>query len=273
MGSLPNFIIVGTMKSGTSSLAQELRTHPDIFMPQQELHFFDVDTVYQKGLNYYASLFDGWNAQNAIGEKTPTYSYAPHVAERIARFNPKTKLVWIFREPVSRAYSHYWFFVSMGKENLSFEKALERDTLGQCKDFTMRYKDRGIYVSQVKNYLNFFPIDQMLFLKLDDFYKERVGTLTRVCNFLDVDLKFNFSESPKGENITKSPKSVLLQYLAYQLFHKKGARVLRLIKKINRKIIPGYPEMSPITRAELRCFYQPYNVLLSECTGLDLANW
>ncbi|MGC1375507.1 MAG: sulfotransferase [Anaerolineales bacterium] len=273
MEVLPNFIIVGAMKSGTSSLSQELQMHPNIFMPKRELHFFNDDAAYQKGLGYYSSLFNGWGGQKAIGEKTPTYSYAPQVAERIARFDPKIKLVWIFREPVSRAYSHYCFFVSMGKENLSFEKALERDTLGRCKDFTMRYKDRSVYISQIKNYLNFFPMDQMLFLKLDDLHTNRVDTLAHVCGFLGVDASFNFPQLPQKENTTKMPKSILLQYLAYQLFHKKGARILRFVKAINRKSIPGYPELSEKTRAELCLFYQPCNKLLAELTGLDLSNW
>lgn len=273
MGTLPNFLIVGVMKSGTSSLAQELRTHPNIFIPKRELHFFDVDQNHQKGLDHYASLFAEWNGQKAIGEKTPTYSYASQAAERIARFNPKTKLIWIFREPASRAYSHYWFFVGMGKESRSFKKALERDSLGQCKDFTMRYKDRGIYISQVKNYLTFFPIDQMLFLKLDEFYTERAKTLARVCNFLSVDTNFAFPEGPKKENITRSPRSIILQYLAYQFFHRKGNKILRFIKKINRKAVSEYPEMSEKIRAELHSFYKPYNLQLEELTGLDLSNW
>ncbi len=273
MTALPNFIIVGAMKSGTSSLFRELQMHPNIFMPKQELHFFNVDAAYQKGLEYYSSLFNGWSGQQAIGEKTPTYSYAPQVPGRIARFDPKTKLIWIFREPASRAYSHYCFFVSMGKENLSFEKALERDTLGHCKDFTMRYKDRSIYISQVKNYLSFFPMDQMLFLKLDDLYADRVNTLARVCNFLGVDAKFHFPETPKKENTTRMPKSILLQYLAYQLFHQRGARILRFVKAINQKNAPGYPKMSENTGAELRSFYKPYNQLLSEFAHLDLSNW
>ena len=273
MNVLPNFLIVGAMKSGTSSLAHELRMHPDIFMPERELHFFDVDDIYQKGLEYYASFFDARNGQNAIGEKTPTYSYAPQVAERIAHFNPKIKLVWIFREPLSRAYSHYWFFVGMGKENRSFESALAREALGQCADFTMRYKDRSVYVSQVENYLKFFPLNQMLFLKFDDLCQERVTTLARVCQFLGVDAGFRFPEAPKNENVTKTPRRIFLQYLAYHMFHKKGSAILHLIKLINRKTTPGYPPMSEKTHAELQLFYQPYNRLLAELTGLDLSNW
>jgi hypothetical protein len=273
MDVLPNFIIVGAMKSGTSSLALELKTHPDIFMAEKELHFFDVDTTYQKGLLHYSSLFEGWNGQKAIGEKTPTYSYAPHVPERIVRFNPKTRLIWIFRDPVARAYSHYWFFVSMGREKQSFEKALKREDLGQGTDFTMRYKDRGVYIAQVKNYLNFFPVDQMLFLKLDEFHINRPDVLACVCDFLKVDAGFKFRETPKRENVTKTPKSILVQYLAYQLFHKKGSIILQHVKKYNRKTIPGYPAMSEKTHAELRLFYQPHNTLLAELTGLDLSNW
>lgn len=273
MKKIPNFLIVGAMKGGTSSLASELKSHPDIFLPDRELHFFNVEKNYQRGTDYYLSLFGGKNREYAVGEKTPTYSYVPIVPRRIARFNPEMKLIWIFRDPVARAYSHYWFFVSRGKERLSFRQAVKREQAGQAKDFTMRYLDRGVYIHQVKCYLKYFSKEQMLFLTLRNLKTKRIGTLSSNCDFLKVDGNFTFPKNPKQENVTRVPKNVKLQYAAYRLFHRKGTRILRFIKAINMKPVSGYPQLPEDIQEELQAFYKPFNLQLAELTGLNLTHW
>lgn len=261
------------MKGGTSSLVHMLRQHPDIYMPEREVHFFDVDERYNQGLEAYGHFFEGWQDEKAIGEKTPTYSYKNDVPERIFRNLPEVKLIWIFREPVKRAYSHYWFFVGMGKERLSFEDAIKREADKATKDFTMRYLDRSIYIAQVERYLRFFSRDQMLFLKFEDFLQNHLGILNQACSFLGVSTDHAFSEYPRRENATQIPRSVSLQWLAYHMFHRKGARVLRWMKKINRKVQPGYPSLSVDVRQELQAMFSPYNTQLANITGLDLSEW
>lgn len=273
MRPIPNFLIVGVMKGGTSSLASELNIHPDIFLPDRELHYFNAEKAYQKGPDFYRSLFLEWNGQHAVGEKTPAYSYVPIVAERIAQFHSKMKLIWIFREPTARAYSHYWFFVSRGKELLSFRQAVKREQAGKTKDFTMRYLDRGVYIHQVERYLKYFSKEQMFFLTLKNLKTKRSDTLSSSCDFLNVDRNFTFPKTPKRENITRIPKNVPLQYLTYLLFHKKGSRILRFMKAINMKPISGYPQMPEDIQEELHEFYEPYNLQLAELSGLDLSHW
>lgn len=108
-----DFIIVGAMKSGTSSLAFHLSNHPDIYMPESEVHFFNDDEAYEKGYQHYLNQFE-YLQNKIVGEKTPTYSYLKKCPERIYDFNANVKLIWIFRNPVDRAYSNYWHAVKRG---------------------------------------------------------------------------------------------------------------------------------------------------------------
>ena len=103
---LPNFLICGASKSGTTTLQEVLCTHPDIFMPKKkrangrEIHFFNNDKNFAKGIEWYEKQFEGWNGEKAIGEKTPSYLCTPCVPERIHRFLPDVKLIFILRHPV-----------------------------------------------------------------------------------------------------------------------------------------------------------------------------
>jgi len=270
---LPNFLIVGGMKCGTSALAHYLNEHPDVFIPGDELHFFNSEDAYKAGLKGYEECFRLHNGEAAVGEKTPTYSYHPLAPERIARALPDARLVWIFRNPVDRAYSHYWFFVSMGKERLSFEEALAREPLRMKRDFTMAYRDRSVYSTQVKNYLNLFSRDQMLFLLWEDLKRDPKLVLSKTCEFLGVRSDYEFTRVGTRRNVTYMPRSVSLQWLSYQLFSRKGARILRQVKKLNRVDTAGYPPMSVATRRSLESFFEPHNEELSDLTGLNLSAW
>ncbi len=237
------------------------------------VHFFNVDRAYAQGLAHYETYFAGWTDEQAVGEKTPTYSYQENVPERIARHLPDVKIIWIFREPVARAFSHYWFFVSMGKERRSFAQTLKREARQATKDFTMRYQDRSVYVTQVERYLQYLPKEQMLFLLFEDLLHHPRRVLAQTCAFLGVDPTFDIPERLICRNVTRQPRSVLVQWMAYQLFHRKGARVLRLVKKLNRKTVAGYAQIDPVIRKALSAFYASYNERLAALTGLNLAAW
>lgn len=269
---LPNFIVVGAMKAGTSAFLTDLNEHPEVCVADKELHFFNRDERYSGGLEFYRQFFKKCNTP-AVGEKTPTYSYHPLVAERMHLLLPKVKLIWILREPVSRAYSHYNFFVGMGKERLSFEKAIDRELSGNTRDFTMRYLDRSIYVSQIKHYLEYFDQSQMLILLYEDYYRDRINVLTKTAQFLGINLKFKFSPNTKYKNLTYMPISQNVQWVAYHLFRKKGYRIYNFIRTLNRKGQPGYQSMDPDLMSRLTEYYSNYNSELSKLTGLDLGHW
>jgi len=125
---LPNFLIVGAQKAGTSSMVIYLSEHPDVSVPLNEIHFFDIDERYKKGLKWYEKHFKKWNGQKAIGEKTPIYMYLEKVPARIAKDLPNIKLIFMLRNPTDRAWSNYWMRVRKGREFLSFREVLDKQT-------------------------------------------------------------------------------------------------------------------------------------------------
>ena len=128
----PDFFIVGAAKSGTTSLYSYVRQHPEVFLPSMKEPRFFVDPDYFGGdalghltqvrdLDEYLGLFAGAPECARVGEASPVYLYSRGTAERIRGFRPDASIVAILRNPVDRAYSHYWLHVRLGAERLSFE--------------------------------------------------------------------------------------------------------------------------------------------------------
>ncbi|OCL27619.1 hypothetical protein U472_03450 [Orenia metallireducens] len=266
-----DFIIVGAMKAGTTSLAFHLNNHPDIYIPQRELHFFDNEDNYKRGYKYYLSLFE-YEGEKVVGEKTPTYSYLDKVAERIYKFNPNLKIIWIFRNPIDRAYSNYWHAVEKGAEYLSFSKAIKKEPNRIKTDIWKGYLKRSIYVEQVERYLQFFNKEQMLFLLFEDFMNQPERELKKICNFVNVNAdKFEYIEEIR--NKTTVPRSKIILWLFRKIFGYKS-RLYNITYKLNtfgKKA--GYPALSNNIRLELREYFSDYNNQLEELTGLDLSVW
>ena len=125
---LPNFLVIGSARCGTSWLDENLRQHPEVYLPRddKEVHFFD--NKYHMGIEWYERFFEGSEAQ-AIGEVTPSYLYYGHVAGRIKEHVPDVKMIALLRNPAERAYSHYWNIVANHKKrnepfDMTFEEKL-----------------------------------------------------------------------------------------------------------------------------------------------------
>lgn len=209
MRVLPDFIIIGAQKAGTTSLYNYLTKHPCIAPAlEKELHFFDYG--FNKSLNtyraYFPSLIYGyyvrrWYGHFITGEASPYYIFHPLAAKRMANTIPHVKLIALLRNPVDRAYSHYWHEVESGWENLSFEEALksegkrlqgEHERIVQNETYYsynhqhFSYLSRGIYVDQLKVWREFFPKEQMLILKSEAFYASPGKWLKEALSFLGV---------------------------------------------------------------------------------------
>src|SRR5438874_9396950 len=132
MMRLPDFIIGGAPRSGTTWLYHLLDRHPDVYMAAPvtpEPKFFLVDRLYEKGLAYYASQwFAGAGNSRLAGEKSTDYLESGAAAKRIARDLPRVKLVFILREPVDRAYSNYLWTRMNGLETEDFQTALRLES-------------------------------------------------------------------------------------------------------------------------------------------------
>lgn len=190
---LPSFLIIGAMKSGTSSLHKYLAQHPEVFLPRtKELHFFDDQ--YHLGLGWYASKFSEAGTNLKLGEATPNYMHDPIAIERIADVIPDVQLLVILRNPVDRAYSHYWHNRVRGRESLSFSDAInaEQDRLRRSSHHRRHfsYVDRGRYNEQLMRIRNRLPRSQIFISLFDDLLNDPPSLFSELCNFLEVDKEF-----------------------------------------------------------------------------------
>lgn len=199
---LPDFIIIGGMKCGTSSLYHALRHHGDILpAAHKEVHYFDYPTNYRHGPSWYRAHFPV-RATRLSGEASPYYSYHPLVPGRMAALLPRVKLIVLLRNPIDRAYSHYQHNRRLGFEHTAtFEEAiaLEAERLDGERERIVRdptyyshhhqhssYLDRGDYVSILMRWRRHFDERQMLILKSEELFTDPGRTLARVHAFLGV---------------------------------------------------------------------------------------
>lgn len=262
MHLLPDFIIIGAERSGTTSLYSYLVEHPSIgTATEKELHYFDHK--YQQGLAWYRAQFpttlhkyamERKGQQFITGEATPNYLFHPHVPKRVARLLPRAKLIVLLRNPVSRAYSQYSRKINHGTETLSFEEAVtteeERTRQEVERVFADEhyystvfwhhtYKMRGIYADQLQRWFEYFPREQFLILRSEDLYKEPGSMVKQVLGFLEL---------PQVE-----PESLKEGYQAHNSY------------------THTQPKMDPALREKLTAYFEPHNARLYELLGRDFG--
>ncbi len=226
--TLPHFIIIGAMKSGTSSLFSYLIQHPQIMGSyKKEVHFFDWN--YSKGTSRYRSHFPLARAVKPgmlAGEASPSYLYSPRAPARIHALLPQARLIALLRNPTERAISHYFHAVRTHRESLPLMEALwaeeeriapalekmRRDEFFKSPELVWHsYKKRGIYVEQLKRYWRYFDKDQLLIVNSDAIFNDPRAALKRIFTFLGVDPDVeirNLAAENVGGNRTDVPLSV-----------------------------------------------------------------
>lgn len=191
---LPNFLIVGAQKAGTTSLFDILNQHSQVFLPpEKELHFFDHKTEVEKGLEHYASYFSNAGAAIATGEVSPLYLFYPDVAPLIrSMLGREIKIIILLRNPSERAFSHYKMMFAGGYEKRPFQQAIA-DNMARLQngisfDRITSYLDRGFYAFQLKNYFDHFPSENIrVILFEEDFVENRKAAISSIQKFLGVD--------------------------------------------------------------------------------------
>jgi hypothetical protein len=182
--TLPNLIVIGAQKCGTTSLHYYLDQHPEIAMSRpKELNFFSRD-AWERGVAWYAAQFKPGAAIR--GESSPSYTFYPRhrgVAERMYSIVPDAKLIYLVRDPIDRIVSHYLHDYVSGVEHRGIEEALadpNRD----------RFLAVSKYFMQLEQYLAFYPRSSVLVLTHDELLHDRTGTMRQVFDFLGVDSAF-----------------------------------------------------------------------------------
>ncbi len=246
---MPDFLIIGAQKCGTTSLLYYLGQHPQIALSEKkEIHFFDKK--YQMGLDWYENQFPRKSDRAKItGEATPYYLFHPFVPQRVAHHYPEIKIIILLRNPVDRAYSHFWMIKSRELEPLqTFEEAIEAEAeriepemskmLSNPEYRSISYQhhsylSRGKYYEQIQNWLRYFPTSSFWFIKTERLKTKPIAELEKLYLFLGI-------------------KCTLPGDLSFQ---RTGE----------------YPPMKPETRKQLNNYFDPYNKKLKTILGNEFT--
>jgi len=293
---LPNFLIIGVQKSGTTSIYNYLKAHPQIFMSAiKETNFFERDWANETPerqacrkdgvitLADYSRLFDGVTDEIAIGEASPNYLFHhEETVERIRQHLPDAKLVAILRNPVRRAYSDYLMNVrdAIGKTHRPLGEQVK--TRGNTS-YVLR---KGLYYEQIQHFFEVFGRDQVKVLLYDDLRRDPVGLMQEMYGFLGVDPAFTPDTSkraqtaqvPKNQSLnrlmrTKNPVRSAVSGMLRVLFPESIRRQLRSqLLNLNSQPKAALP-LSDTDKQLLIDYYRDDVLKLQGLLGRDLSAW
>lgn len=246
--ALPDAVIIGGQKCGTSSLHNYLTQAPGVIAPlRKEVHYFDLH--YDKGEDWYRAHFGRMGEPGLNIDASPYYIFHPLVADRMQSLLPGARLIVLLRDPVKRAYSHYWHERDKRRESLSFEAALAAESgrideagkqlaageIARSEEHRLHsYLARGRYADQLERWLALYPPRQFHFILFESFVKRPLETLNAALGFLDL---------PPVASARLEPRNTR-----------------------------RYPSMQPETAQRLQKYFAPHNARLEQLLDLSL-NW
>tara|TARA_Y100000996_G_scaffold411235_1_gene395003 strand:+ start:2012 stop:2848 length:837 start_codon:yes stop_codon:yes gene_type:complete len=241
---LPNFIIVGTVRSGSTSLYYNICEHPSVISAAyDEIGFFDSN--YHLGINWYRSMFPTEKEMSEVknktgssltGEDTPFYFWKEEAIKRIFDTIPNIKIIAIFRNPIDRAYSNYNLGLRAKTEELEFEDAIDEEikflrkhTFRESIDRRRSYISKGMYEKQMELWLNVFPRKQIHILSTEDMQKYPKYTLQKIFKFLELK-EYNIKnpqkqKQAKYEKMNEETRKKLLEF--YEPHNEKFFEVIQ----------------------------------------------
>lgn len=243
---MPDFLIIGAQKAGTTTLYVDLTQHPNVARAKKkELMYFTK--FFDEGIDWYRSQFPSLHSSEGgviTGEATPNYLDEQKVPGRVYEQMPDVKCIVLLRNPVDRAYSQYQMGVRKGRfdkedRTLSFAEMIEEEKKHPAK---YRFLSRSIYMKHLKNWLTWFPRKQFLILKSEDFFAKPSMIYREVTNFLAL---------PDWE-----PK----------IYRNENREVLQ-----SMGVKADYPDMPVKLREGLKRYFEPYNQQLYRLIGRDLG--
>jgi hypothetical protein len=269
----PNLFVVGAAKAATTSLWRYLQAHPDVFMARiKEPHFFSrggVDGIpVAKTEDEYLALFARAGRATYRGEASVSYLWDPQSAKALRSWAPDARILISLRDPVERAYSHYWTHVRIGTERRSFREAVEAE-LGGAHDLLSvppPYVSRGRYAEQIEPYLELF--DHVLVLFFDELVGDVRGSMRTVFGFLGLDR----SPADRIKPVAHFPFAVPRNAVARRLLGRRAVRGLAAFRGPRQRALMQHrkPELDAGTRALLREVYAPHDERLRALLGRSL---
>jgi len=295
--ALPNFLIIGAQKAGTTWLADKLRQHPDIFIPRRELHFFNLKKNFEKGIEWYEHQFKGAKSGQKIGEKAPNYLWITSEAENqqarrqqhradihrsIHQYLPKAKLIVVVRDPVRRATSAINHYRRQGE--MSPLWAIDEILFGQHKSIAERYGvfDMGRYYHQLQAYYQCFDSSQIMVVVFEEnIARNPKRCLQEVCRFIEIDDTFKFSRVQSKVNafVDRRVGTALLTHLppTRPFFTWATRKRPGIIDRLDRTPLMGNRMTKQVPSdaviSQLYRFYTKDNQKLFDLLGHRITEW
>ena len=310
MKTLPNFLVIGAAKSGTTSLYQYLREHPQIYMsPVKEPEFFSYmgEKIDRRDPRLapaifaitewkdYEALFKNVRNETAVGEASPGYIYSPEAPKRIKQFLPQAKLIAVLRNPVARAYSHFTMRLNKSSDIVvepvrDFEEVLKAEE-SRIRDGWLagwHYKRRGFYYEQLKRYFDLFDRSQIQIYLYEDLEENTLKVVRGLYQFLGVEDRFvpvleRVHNQGKYEAAVKNDawrdfltgenrlKGVLKQLVPTK--YRTDLKKYLLEKNMTFTDKPTRSGPTPELKEKLLAEYRPDILKLQELIHRDLSAW
>jgi hypothetical protein len=292
---MPNFLVIGAAKAGTTSIYYYLKQHPQVYMsPVKEPRFFAfgmdgtrdfygpkdegyiTSTIFS--LEDYKALFDKVSDEIAIGEASPPYLYHPEAAERIWQYLPDAKIIAILRDPSERAFSSYCYALQGGREPLEdFAQALQEEPIRRQKRWSARwiYSEWGFYFAQLTRYFNRFNQEQIRIYLYEDLCNDPIGVMQDMYGFIGVDKSFIPNVKTKY-NVTNVFKNSLIYRITIKREYIKFIRPFLpsgVRKTLKSHLISSRPPLSPSVRKQLINLYRDDILKLQDLINRDLSAW
>lgn len=265
----PDFIIVGSMKAGSTSLHDFLNFHPNVYLKKGEVHFFNNELAYQSGIETYYDMLGSkkalLNHDIIVGDDTPAYSYLNKIPKRIYLTTPHVKILWMLRNPISRAYSQYWHCIRHGIETNTFEEAVDIELSGKQEDKWKKYLSRSSYLSQINEYLTYFPREKILFVDFSLFIKGDKGEIDRIFKFLDI--PYSEIDIPHS-NTTECYPSLAVVSKYKDIIEKYRRRSLIEKESIAEGMIDK-PSIDPVLNERLKKYFEQQMLEVNKITDVS----
>jgi hypothetical protein len=275
--TLPNFLIIGAGKSGTTSLYHWLREHPDVFLPSLKEPFFltyDPDDPRVHGwpfpitsLREYEALFDGVTTERAIGEATPAYLDSPIAPDRIRELLGSPRMIVSLRDPVSRVFSYAQMAIRLGRAT---------DLAAEVRRRTA--SNEHLYAPKLKRYFDMFGHDAIAIVLYDDVIADPDVVCARLFRFLDVDDGF----APRT-GVVHNPGGLPRSRLAQWVIETPALRALKplipprvasaLVARIRKANLRPPEPLDPLLRVEVAARFRGDVLLTQELIQRDLTGW
>lgn len=271
---LPDFLMIGGGRCGSTWIYRCLLEHPQVFVPEErkELHFFNRDSNFYQGLTWYGSFFKDATKNQIVGDITPSYLCAPKAARRIHNILPNAKLIVSLRDPSERAFSSYLGYLLKGYIS-SNTSIFEADKILNF-DHQSGILEHGMYAKHLERFFQYYNRESCLILFFDELKKDPFRYLQRIYEFLVLNKEFRpkvlYEIVNRGHYAKKlRPLFMLARNLPRPIDH----IMIAILFRIRDRFAKPNPKLDKELRSRLIEFYKPHIQRLESLLNVDLSAW